>query len=202
MIFLYIKRAILIVAAAAVCYWLAEQYGTTTASVIWAILMAVACGIGTLLLRTSQVSQVTWRNRLAGYLIPWGWRLNRGLLWPIPVISWVVWMAIGAAAMLLRSGSESVVLRLALFAAWVVDASCVVFLLGSLLQSSPGSRVAAVWKLLVFVVTLPVVSIALYLGGLTMAALAVGGGPPLVVGAAFGLFTLVLLTLGRNARWN
>jgi hypothetical protein len=202
MVILYIKRAILIVAAALACYWLADQYGTTTACLIWASMMAATCGIGTVLLRTSPVSQPTWRNHLAGYLIPWGWRLNRGLLWPVPVISWIVWMAIGAAAMLLRLGSESLELRLALFAAWVVDASCVVFLLGTLQQSSPGSRVAAVWKLFVFVATLPVVSIGLYLGGMAVAALAVGGGPPLLAGVVFGLFTLVLLTLGRNARWN
>jgi hypothetical protein len=202
MVFLYIKRAIVIVAAALSCVWLAEQYGTTTASLIWAGLMALACGIGTVLLRTSRVSQVTWRNRLAGYLIPWGWRLNRGLLWPIPVISWIVWMAIGAAAMLLRPGSESLALRLALFTAWVVDASVVVFLLGTLQQSTAGSRAGSVWKLFVLVVSLPVVSIGLYIGGLAPAALAVGGGPPLVAGVVFGLFTLVLLTLGRNARWN
>jgi hypothetical protein len=202
MIFLYIKRAILIVAAAMASYWLTEQYGPTTACLIWAGIMATACGLGAVLLRTSQVSQVTWKNRLAGYLIPWGWRLNRGLLWPMPVISFVVWMAIGAAAILLRAGSESVELRIALFTAWVVDASVMVFLLGTLQQSTPGSRVAVVWKLLVCVAILLVLSIGLYLWGMAPAALVVGGGPPLVAGAVFGLFTLVLLILGRNTRWN
>ena len=111
-------------------------------------------------------------------------------------------MAIGAATLLLRAGTESVGMRLALFAAWVVDASGVVLLLATLLESSAGSRVAAVRKLLVFVALLLVVSIALYLLELPVAALTVGGGPPLVTGALFGLFTLVLVMFGRNARWN
>ena len=79
MVILYIKRAMLSVAAAGACISLAEQYGTTTAYLIWASMMVVACGIGALLLRTSLVSQLTWRNRLAGYMIPCGWRLNRAM---------------------------------------------------------------------------------------------------------------------------
>ena len=72
MVLLYIKQAILLLAAAAACFGLAEQFGSTTACLLWAGLMALACGMGTVLLRTSPVSQVTWRNRLAGDLIPWG----------------------------------------------------------------------------------------------------------------------------------
>jgi hypothetical protein len=33
-------------------------------------------------------------------------------------------------------------------------------------------------------------------------ALLIAGGPPLFIGVGYGLFVLVLLTAGKNARWN
>jgi hypothetical protein len=33
-------------------------------------------------------------------------------------------------------------------------------------------------------------------------ALAIAGGPPLFVVGGYGLFLVVMLTVGRNARWN
>lgn len=204
MILLYIKRAVLVTVAAAAAYWLAAEYGLWPAMLAWAIAAAVACGTGAVLLRTSGIGRVTWRNRLAGYLIPWAWRLNRGRLWPLPVVSWVVWMAIGGGAVLLRpTASEGPSLvGVALFAAWVIDAAGLMYLLGTIGQATPGSRVGSLWKLVAVIAVLIGASVGLHLGGRTMAALVVGGGPPLAVGAGIGLVVLLLVTVGRNARWN
>lgn len=203
MILLYLKQTVILFAAAVAAYWLAGNIGSSRGALVWAVASALACGIGAVLLRTSAIRRVTWRNRLAGYLIPWGWRLNRGRLWPIPVVSWVVWMAAGGAAVLLRPTAEELtpVVRIALFAAWMVDAA-LVFLLGTIVQATPGSRVGPLWKPAAGIAGVIVASIGLYLAGLTMIALVVGGGPPLAIGGGLGLFVLLLATVGRYTRWN
>ncbi len=206
MIGLYLQRVVLISAAAAACFGLAGRFGPATGAVIWAGVAALACGTGMALLRTSAVGRVTWRNRAAGYLIPWGWRLNRGRLWPVPVISWLVWMAVGTAVILLRPGqaeeTPAIGIRAGLSAAWVVDAAALMFVAGSIGQATPGSRVGSLWKLAGAVSVMIAASVGLYLADRPEAALLVGGGPPAVIGASTGLVVLVLMTVGRNTRWN
>lgn len=207
MLFLAVTRFLLVAAAAAACSLLAERYGTRAAGLIWAAAAACACGAGTALLATSAVGRVTWRNRVAGYLIPWGWRLNRGRLWPVPIISWVVWVAIGAAALVLRPGPAAeeppgLGVRVALFAAWVADAAALLYVAGTIRQATPGGRVRSLWDLAAVIALVLAVSVGLYLGGLATAALVVGGGPPAVLGGCAAVFVLLVATLGRNARWN
>lgn len=201
MILLYLKKAVLLAGAAA-AYGLAGELGPWPAILTCASTAVVACVIGAMLLRTSAIGQVTWRNRLVGYLIPWGWRLNRGRLWPVAVISWVVWTAVCGAAVLLRSGQPSLGMRAALLAAWLIDAAALAHLLGTIVQATPGSRVCSVWKLVVVITGVLGASVGLYAAGQTTAALIVGGGPPAVIGSAFGLVLLLLATVGRNTRWN
>lgn len=206
MILLFVRRVVLISAAAVACYGLAERFGPPVAALIWTVVATGACGLGTVLLRTSPLGRVTWRNRVAGYLIPWGWRLNGGRLWPVAVVSWAVWTAIGGAVLLLRTGSADeqpgVGPRIALFVSWATDAAALMFVLGSIRQVTPGSRVRSLWKLAAVIALVVAVSVALYLGGLTTAALVVGGGPPLVIGGCAALVVLIFVTVGRNTRWN
>ena len=202
MILLYLTRAALLAGSAAAAYGLGAEFGPWPAVLTCATVAAVACVIGAVLLRTSAIGQITWRNRLAGYLIPWGWRLNRGRLWPVAVISWVVWTAVSGAAVLLRSDAPSLGMRAALLAAWLIDASALVFLLGTIVQATPGSRLGSVWKLVAVITGVLCVSVGLYVGGQATAALIVGGGPPAVIGGVFGLVVLIFATVGRNTRWN
>lgn len=206
MIRLYVRNAVLIVAAAAAAYGLAAEYGPLPTLLAWAAGAALACGAGAALLRTSAVGRVTWRNRLAGYLVPWGWRLGRGRLWLVAVASWAVWAGIGIAAVLLRPEAAeelpAVSVRVALFAAWAADAAALVYLLGSIAQASPGGRVGPAWKLVAAIAGVIVASVALHLAGWTTAALVVGGAPPLAAGLGVLVVVLFLTTVGRNTRWN
>lgn len=202
MIRLYLKKAVLLAVPAAAAYGLAIEFGPWPAVLTCAALAAVACVIGAVLLPTSAIGQVTWRNRMAGYLIPWGWRLNRGKLWSVAVISWVVWTAVGGAAVLLRSDPPSIGLRAALLTAWVVDAAALGYLLGTIARATPGGRLGSVWKLAAVAAGVLGGSVGLYAAGQTTAALIVGGGPPAAIGGVFGLVLLVLATVGRNTRWN
>src|SRR4051812_19605995 len=62
----------LVAAVAAAAYGLAVEFGPWPAVLTCSAGAAVGCVAGAVLLRTSGVGRVTWRNRLAGYLIPWG----------------------------------------------------------------------------------------------------------------------------------
>lgn len=203
---LYAQRVILVTAAAAACYGLAAVYDTWPGLLLWAGVTAVGCVLGAVLLRTSRIGEITWKNRAAGYLIPWGWRLNRGLLWPVPVISWLTWVAIGGGSVLLRPDvvdeAPGAGVRIALFASWTIDAAALIFLLGTIRQATPGGRVRSLWKLVAVIAGLIGASVGLYLGGLPTAALVVGGGPPLLLSACLGLVVLLFSTVGRNTRWN
>ena len=202
MIRLYLKNAVLLIAVAAAAYGLAAELGPSPALLACAAVSAVACVAGAFLLRTSGVGRITWKNRLAGYLIPWGCRLNRGKLWPLPVISWAVWTAVCGAAVLLRRDQPPLGMRAALVAAWLIDAAALVYLLGTISQSTPGSRVGSLWKLVAVLTGVLCASVGLYLGGQATAALIVGGGPPAVIGGGFGVVLLIFATVGRNTRSN
>ena len=76
------------------------------------------------------------------------------------------------------------------------------YLLGTITQATPGSRVGSLWKLVAVITGVICASVGLYLGGQTTAALIVGGGPPAVIGGVFGLVLLIFATVGRNTRWN
>ncbi|MDY3553653.1 hypothetical protein R5W24_002757 [Gemmata sp. JC717] len=206
LIVLLVRRVASVAAAAALCYWAAGSLGPGPALLLWGGVAAVACVLGAILLRVSAVGRVTWRNRAAGYLIPWGWRLNRGRLWPVAVISWCVWFAVGAAAVLLRPPQDgdcpAVGMRLALFVAWAVDTAALVFVTGSICQATPGGRVGALWRLGAAIAALIGASVALHLGGLSRAALVLAGGPPAALAAGAVLLVVVMATVGRNTRWN
>src|SRR5690606_19179086 len=120
-------------------------------------------------------------------------RLNRGLLWPAAVFSWVVWTAVCGAAVLLRSDEPSLGMRAALLAAWLIDASALVFLLGTIVQATPGSRLGSVWKMVAVITGVLCASVGLYAAGQITAALIVGGGPPAVIGIVFGLVVLIFV---------
>lgn len=199
---------VLIILAAWCCTELTKCFGVGPALVVWSAVIAVVCLVGTWLLMTSTLSRITWKNRLAGVCIPWGSRVNRGLLWPIPVVSGIVWMLIGTVTVLLfdRHLRDNTLDRLlfALFVAWIVDGAAMLYLLGTLNRNrdlaSKGSR--TLLKLLALIAVLIVASGVLFTHDQVRPAVIIAGGPPLFLAAVFGLFFGVLILFGRNARWN
>ena len=211
----YLRRAALVVLAAVAAWTLSNRLGPWAGLVAWAALMAVACALGAWLLKSSPVGRVTWRNHVAGYLIPWGYRLGRGKLAPITVAAWAIWVLIGAAAVLLfgRSGEptgaaatdRSTATTVLLFATWVLYGGCLIYLLGVLLneyRSSGGRGARSVLTMAGVLVALVVISAAFWISGRPGWALLAAGGPPAVVGGGYGLFLVAILLLGRKARWN
>lgn len=201
---------VLLLVAAAGCWWLLGQFGHLLAGAVWAVVALAACVVGVVLLRASEIDRVTWKNRVAGVLTPWGWRIAEGKLWPAAVVSWVVWTLVWAAVAVLTLPTAEplstwdVAVRVLLGLAWAVDSLAIGYVVGTLRQSFPnGSRGGGSLRVIAAVVVgLVVVSVALHLFGWTTAALFVSGGPPAVVGIGFGLFVLVILVFGRGGRWN
>jgi hypothetical protein len=205
-VLLNFKRVVLITAVAISSYALAGTFGASTTMIICGVVAALACVFGSVLLLTSSVGELTWKNRVAGYLIPWGWQLSRGRLWPVPVISWIVWVAIGASAVLLRLGSGENDLhdgwRIALFAAWAIHSTALMFLFAAITHSPSGSQVRLLWLFVAVVIGLVGVSVALYLSGQALVALVVVSFPLFVALGSLALVVLLFTPMGRNGRWN
>lgn len=171
--------------------------------------------IGTVLLRNAEPEKITWRNRTAGWLLPWGYRIGRGKLLAIAVVSGIVWGILLGLGVLLAQPAPAMVREapapflpdmalVLLVLAWIVDGAALFYLLGMLSQNSslsqpPGSTQL---KTAAFVCFLLAASIGCHVTGRSGAALWIAGLPPLVLGILLGAWFAVLLSLGKNARWN
>lgn len=187
----------------------------------WATTTAIGGALavtGAMLLRSAQVGQITWRNRAAGFLLPWGYVLGRGKLPGIVIACTAIWSALAAAVLLSLVETANVpsptpvVAPVAaagastpwLLLAWIVDGACLCYLLGTLTKYfAPHAQVTRTQlKLVLVLVTMLAGSVVLHLAGHTWLALLVAGGPVALVGGAYGLFLGVILLFGRNVRWN
>lgn len=220
MYYLYLLRRALSVILPLLVGWALIQSLPCWLALLTAALLAAALSLaGALLLHNCAVGQITWRNRLAGWLLPWGYTLGRGQLKGIALVSGTVWTLLAAGAIfatMVTPSTATVAVQGAppaatvpmsawwLLLAWIVDGGCVLYLLGLTLKNSlrGSSSGATVRKLLFALGAMLVSSLALQLGGYTGLAVLIAGGPPLVIGGFYGLFVLAMLTFGRNARWN
>lgn len=187
----------------------------------WATTTAIGGALavtGALLLRSAQVGQIGWRNRVAGLLLPWGYVLGRGKLPGIVISCTAIWSALAAAVLLsfvdpgvaapavpapapaAAGGASGPWLLLA----WIVDGACLCYLLGMLTKYfAPHAQVTRTQLKLVLVLVVMIAgSVVLHLAGHAGLALLVGGGPVLLIGGGYGLFLGVILLFGRNVRWN
>jgi hypothetical protein len=174
------------------------------------VIMAILCGVSGAILRSARIGQITWKNRQAAYLLPWGYALSRGKLPAIVANAWLGWTLIGvgvalATALADRDAATGTQFwRWLLLAAWAVNVSAMLAVLGVLvkhftLTSSSGRSLTTIIAVLVLLL---LGSIALHAQGYTRLATAVAGGPLLIVGIGYGALVLLIVTVGRNARWN
>lgn len=170
--------------------------------------------LGAWLLTTLRSGEITWKNHAAGWLLPWGYTLGRGKLPSIAVICGICWLflfGLGITAAHLAEAPSSVpssdtptLARWLLVGGWLVDGIALLYCLGTLRKNftfaSQGGR--TLLKLIACVAGLIVASaLAASLGHLRTAAL-IAAGPALALGAFYALWIGVLLTFGRNTRWN
>lgn len=211
MVWLLMYRAVQVAVAVAAALWLTARLGRRPAVGAWAVAAAVACGAGAWLLGTSAVGRVTWRNRAAGWLLPWAGLFAGRRLWPMAVGSWVGWALVGGAAVALAGPAAAVDDGLGgagwagvLVAGWLVNLEAAARLLR---RQWEGRGPGASGGLAVVVVAagagaVVAASVGLVAAGRPWAAVLAAWGPAILLAAGFGLFAAVVLTAGRNARWN
>lgn len=179
-----------------------------TAMAGWALLSGVACVLAALAISRQPVGEATLLGRLGGAALRWGFRAGQGKLLWATLISWLVWLLIGAtaiAALRVRADRQQLLMVLA----WAADLAALFYVLGVWLQSHAptgagmGSNLVSLAGVLaLMLVASAILWFALPGPAAKRLALLIAGGPPLLFGGGYALFLLVTLTVGRNARWN
>ncbi|MBL9078439.1 MAG: hypothetical protein JNL08_13095 [Planctomycetes bacterium] len=185
------------------------------ALLVAAVVGLALAGLGALLLRTARVGEVTWRNRAAGMLLPWGFLFCRAGLPGMVVGSSLVWTALAGVVLLGHAPAPAApspaqpVAGAAgvswwLVAAWILNGACLLYTVSVLIKNwAPGvTSNRSLVKVVGVLALLLVGSIVLHLNGFGMPALLVAAGPTLGVGGVYLLFVAAMVLFGRNARWN
>ncbi|MBL8899590.1 MAG: hypothetical protein JNM84_18310 [Planctomycetes bacterium] len=200
-------------------YLLARELGLAGAALAALALSAALPALGALTLASVRSEAITWKNYVGGYLLPWGYALSNGKLVSIALVCGCCWLflfGIGISAEALaapatpstpapaESPMAPAFARWLLVGGWLVDGMALLYLIGTLRKnftlSSSGGR--SLLKVIAFVTSLIVVSAVLAsLGHMGTAAL-IAAGPALALGAFYALWIGMILTVGRNTRWN
>jgi hypothetical protein len=189
----------------AVAYTAAQLLPLGLAAPAFVLTMAGLAAIGCWLLRSSGLGQLTWRNHVGGWLLPFCMLLGSGQLPRIGTASVLGSSAVGGAVLLsFGLGEPDAPMPWPLLGAWLLDAVLVLYLLTSmsrnhLWRSSAGHRLL---RLVGLIVAQVLVSIGLYVFGHSLAAVLVACLPELIVLAAWLLWFGFLMSFGRNVRWN
>jgi peptidoglycan/LPS O-acetylase OafA/YrhL len=113
-------------------------------------------------------------------------------------------LAAAVAILLAMEDMSNPTMLILLFMAWAVDGAAAFYLAGTLSQQwewrSRGTR--TLMKLLLGIISLLVASVVFLFFDDVPTALAIAGGPSLVLAVVFGVYFSVLILAGRNARWN
>jgi hypothetical protein len=172
--------------------WLAPRHGAWPATSWIAGGSLIAAFLGAVLLRVSQVGQVTWRNRLAGWLLPFAGLFGAGQLGPLVASSVTVVTAAGAVGAFLGQSPW-------LAAGVGLDVLALLQLTVGAIQSRAARRL---------VIPIAVVGAALVAGVSLGASGRAGTGAlvaaaPVVLAAGIpALYVLILSLMGRKIRWN
>lgn len=167
---------------------------------------ALVAAVGLLLLSRTRVGELSWRNRLGGLLLPWGYRFGGRLTTIVPV-SWLVWSLLAVATVLCTrppdpvgaapgAAPEVAGLSYLLLLAWVADGGLLLYTLGH--RSASRSLRRFQWSLGALIA----VSVVLLCSGHSVLATLLAGGPILLLGLWFGGYTGLMLLSGKHTRWN
>jgi hypothetical protein len=188
--------------------WIGRSFPLRTALLAWGALSGIMCAIGGFAIASQPVGTPTIFGRFGALFVQWGFRASHGRLVPAVLISWLFWIVAGSAVILMlswRADRRQLLLALS----WGVDALALLYVAGVILANRTPTTPATPGSLLVLVAVLAgmlVSSLALWgMSGSPAAmrtALLIAGGPPLLIGGGYGLFVLLMMTVGRNARWN
>ena len=169
--------------------WLGASRGIGPATAIVAGAGAVATLLGVALLHTSPPGTLSWRNIVAGWLMPWGFAAGSDTLAGIALTAFTGWAVLGAAGAFGWATPW-------LLAAWLLDAFVLAWITGPMWRRSHGrvqKRFAV--NLIAIVVLLAAGGFVAALLGAPLVGAAIAGGPLAVVGVAYGIFVGVFVVV-------
>ena len=181
---------------------IATRLPTRSALLWWAGFALVACLAGAFAISRQPIGQSTIWGRLGSAFVHWGFRAGRGQLPAALGISLVVWLLIGSTA-ILAWGARTEPRQALIILAWAANLAVLFYMVGVMLANPGTSRQLVTVSGVVLGLT--VVSAAFWTArtpGAQRLALLIAGGPVLLVGVVYGLFLLIVVVFGRNARWN
>ncbi|MEX2212555.1 MAG: hypothetical protein WD768_00410 [Phycisphaeraceae bacterium] len=171
----------------------------------WLALAAGLCLFASIAIARQPPETATPAGRLGGLLIRWGFVIGRGRLSIAVILSCLVWCILGSAviaAVAFRGQTQTMLFVLA----WTIDLLALFYLVGVPLRNRSASMLRSLSPVIAVVAGMLFVSAVLWLNpqlwGGRDRALLIAGGPLLVIGGGYGLFLIVILTVGKRARWN
>ncbi len=192
-------------ALAGTLYTIATTHPPLEAFTRWLILVAVLCLVGGLAIRSQPLGEATILGRLGSAVVRWGFAASQGKLWAAVVISWLVWLVIGAGAigaLHFRDQLQPVILSLG----WATEVLLLFYLVG-LWMANAGAGTSFRMKFVSMagmVLLLLASSIFLWFrttGAMRTTAVIIAA-IPLGVSLLYGAFVMVMILVGGKARWN
>lgn len=191
------------VAAAVMC---GVYVASPLAYAVWAGGALVVCLLGALMLWSQPLGVATIVGLVGSQFVGWGFRTGGGRLLPAVMISWLVWVVVGSAAMMM-AGSQWHVMTIAIAAAWMVDVLGLFYITGILINAKragrvPMSLVNVAGVVLAMIVSSAVMWFVIGTEASRSTALLIAGAPPALAALVCGLFMSVVLMGGKKMRWN
>lgn len=192
-------------ALAGTLYTIGTTHPPVEAFTRWAVIIGVVCILGGIAIRSQPVGEATIAGRVGSGFVRWGYRAGHGTLPAAVVISWLVWLVIGAAAIAafhFRHDLRPLILSLG----WTTEILLLFYLIGMWLANA-GAESAFRLRFLSMagmVLAILVVSVLLWFksGGSGRNLAVVIAAIPLGVTLVYGIFLAVLMTVGGKTRWN
>jgi hypothetical protein len=201
-----------LVVAIFLAHRLARTHSVGEALAVWLVGMALVCLCAAVLLRSAPVGAITWRNWLAGYILPWGYDIDGGRLSTIVVASWGLWSYFGASTILLTglewpteppretpSASATTILAGAINANGLVAFLCLTRMRR---PYSSATYERMLWKIIVILVLVSGAGAWLHHQGQPWLGAGLAAAPLGLCLSIVGLYMATVLMVGRHARWN
>ena len=197
-----IRRIVVSAVMAAIAVWCALQWTPALAVAVWSGLAAALCGLGALLLARQPVGIATASGQVGAAFLRWGYKVGRGRLPPVVLVSWLVWTALGAAVIALTVFRAEPLTRLMILA-WTLDGLVLLYLIGRTATNSPRTRGAML---------IPIAAVLAMIGGSAIlwragtesahqTALLIGGAPLPLLAACYALLMGAMMLGGRKGGW-
>lgn len=185
-------------AMAALALACASQFEFHIAVATWSVTAAVTCAMGAFLISRQPLGMATSGGRCGSAVVRWGFRAGHGQLTLAAIISWLIWLILGTSTI----AAANFPANLPILVACTGDLLGLFYVIGVMLANRSRRITASLAKMVAALVALMAGSMSLWFrGGSDQAraiAIAIAGGPPLLVAAIYGFVLAMHRFSGRT----